>query len=195
MTDIQRLITSRRTVRQFKPEPVPRAVLERVVDAGRLAPSAANLQPLEFVLVDDPDLAAKVFPCLKWAAYIVPAGNPRPGREPRAYVVVLVNTEVREKMFEYDVGAAQENMILAAAGEGVASCWLLSVDRDALRDLLGVPDAYKIDSVLALGYPDEAPVAEELTDSVRYWKEADGSFHVPKRKLRDVLHVNGFKGV
>jgi nitroreductase len=186
------LIVSRRTVRQFKPDPVPRALLESLVDAGRLAPSAANLQPLEFVLVDEPSVRDEVFSCLKWAAYIAPAGNPAPGREPAAYVIVLVNEAVREKMYEYDVGAAQENMILAAAGEGVASCWLLSIDRDRLRVLLEVPEAYRIDSVLALGYPAEAPVAEEYGDSCRYWKDADGTLHVPKRKRTDVLHLNGF---
>jgi nitroreductase len=186
------LIVARRTVRQFKPESVPRSLLERVVDAGRLAPSAANLQPLAFILVDEPSVRAKVFPCLKWAAYIAPEGNPAPGREPAAYVVVLVDTAVREKMFEYDVGAAQENMILAAGAEGVASCWLLSIDRDELRSILKVPESFRIDSVLALGYPAETPVAEEYADSCRYWKDADGTLHVPKRKREAVLHINGF---
>ena len=192
MKAMYNLIVARRTVRQFKPEPVPRALLDRVVDAGRLAPSAANLQPLEFILVDEPALRAEVFPCLKWAAYIAPAGNPAPGREPAAYVVVLVNTALREKMFEYDVGAANENMILAARGEGVESCWLLSIDRERLRVILKVPESYRIDSVIAFGYPAEAPVAEEYTNSCRYWKDGDGTLRVPKRKRTDILHINGF---
>lgn len=192
MKKVYDLIVARRTVRQFKPDPVPRALLERLGNAARLAPSAANLQPLEFILVDEPSVRAEVFPCLKWAAYIAPAGNPAPGHEPTAYVVVLVNTAVREKMFEYDVGAAHENMILAAAGEGVASCWLLSIDRDRLRAIFKVPDSFRIDSVLALGYPAEAPVVEESSDSFRYWKDGDAVLHVPKRKRADILHVNGF---
>jgi nitroreductase len=186
------IIVSRRTVRQFRQESVPRLVLERIVEAGRLAPSAANLQPLEFILADEDAVRREVFPCLKWAAYIAPAGNPASGREPTAYVIVLVNTEVREKGFEYDVGAAMENMILAGLTEGVASCWLLSVDRDRLREIFAVPVTHKIDSVLALGYPAEEPKVEELKDSCRYWKEADGCFHVPKRKLRDVIHYGKF---
>ncbi len=192
MKKVYDLIGARRTVRSFRPDPVPRALLEGLVDAARLAPSAANLQPLEFIVVDEPALRAEVFPCLKWAAYIAPAGNPAPGHEPAAYVVALVNTEVREKMFEYDVGAAHENMILTAAGEGVASCWLLSIDRDRLRGILKVPETYRIDSVLALGYPAEAPVAEEYGDSCRYWKDGSGTLHVPKRKRADVIHINGF---
>ena len=95
-------------------------------------------------------------------------------------------------MFEYDVGAAMENMILAALGEGVGSCWLLSIDRDKLKGVLGVPDGYRIDCVLALGYPAEEPAAEDLTDSQKYWKDKDGRLHVPKRTLASVLHRNRF---
>ncbi len=184
------LAVSRRTIRQFGPEAVPRASLEKIVNAGRLAPSAANTQPLEFVAVDDRTLCAEVYPCLKWAAYITPAGNPKPGREPAAYIVVLVNTKLREKMYEYDVGAAMENMILTALDEGIGSCWLLSVDRDRVRTLLGIPEEFKIDCVLALGYPAEEPAAEALEDSCRYWKDQDGRLHVPKRRLDSVLHFN-----
>jgi len=186
------VIAGRRTIRRFKPEPVARELLERLVNVGRLAPSAANLQPLEFVVVDEAGLKAEVFPCLKWAAYIVPAGDPKPGEEPAAYIVTLANTKVREKMFEYDVGAAMENMILAALAEGVGSCWMLSIDRDKLRAVLGVPEDYRVDSVLALGYPAEEPAAEVMGESCRYWKDADGRLHVPKRALASVIHFNRF---
>ena len=185
-------IVDRRTIRRFKPDPVPRELLERLVDAGRLAPSAANLQPLEFIVVDGAGPGSAIFPCLKWAAYITPAGDPRPGEEPTAYVVTLANTKIREKMFEYDVGAAMENMILAALAEGVGSCWLLSIDRDELRAILGVPEHYRIDSVLALGYPAEDPAAEVAGDSIRYWKDAEGRLHVPKRAAASVAHINKF---
>jgi nitroreductase len=192
MNKMYDIIVSRRTVRQFQAESVPRLVLERIVEAGKLAPSAANLQPLEFILADEDAVRRNVFPCLKWAAYIAPAGNPAPGHEPTAYVIVLVNSNVRENGYEYDVGAAMENMILAGLTEGVASCWLLSVDRDKIREIFAVPVTHKIDSVLALGYPAEEPKVEEIKDSCRYWKEADGTFHVPKRRLKDVIHFGKF---
>ncbi len=186
------LAVERRTIRRFRPEPVPGELLTRLVEAARLAPSAANVQPLAYIVVDDPAKRAEVFPCLKWAAYIAPAGDPKGGEEPAAYVVTLVDTKLREKMFEYDVGAAMENMILAALAEGVGGCWMLSIDRDKLRGILGVPDQYRIDSVLALGYPAEEPAAEVMADSCRYWKDEAGRLHVPKRPLSSVLHRNGF---
>jgi len=186
------LILSRRSIRQFKPTPISRNILVRTVNAGRLAPSAANLQPLEFIAVEEEGLRSKVFPCLKWAAYIAPEGDSKPGQEPQAYVVILVNNRVREKGFEWDVGAAVENMILAAWEEGIGSCWLLSVDRDNLRSLLQIPEHFRIDSVLALGYPAESPVIEDMKDSVEYWKDEKGRLHVPKRRLDDVIHYNTF---
>jgi nitroreductase len=189
---IHDLIVARRTIRQYQPKSVDRAILERLVDAGRLAPSAANMQPLEFYVVGDPGLCAKVFPCLKWAAYIQPAGNPKPGQEPAAYIFVLVNTKIREKMYEYDVGAAAENICLSALGEGIASCWLISIDRPKIAEILEIPEGFRIDSVIALGYPAEVSTVEEFKDSPRYWKDPDGGFHVPKRSLRDVMHINKF---
>jgi len=185
-------IVGRRTIRRFKPDAVPRELLERLADAGRLAPSAANMQPLEFVVVDGAGPKAEIFPCLKWAAYIAPAGDPRPGEEPAAYIITLVNSKIREKMFEYDVGAATENMTLAALAEGVGSCWMLSIDRDKIRAILGIPEHYRIDSVLALGYPAEDPAAEVAGESIRYWKDAEGRLHVPKRERASVVHVNRY---
>jgi nitroreductase len=186
-------IISRRSIRQFKPRHISGEILENLVNAGRLAPSGANLQPLEFIVIDDAAIVERIFPCLKWAAYIAPEGNPRPGQEPTAYVVIVVNEKIRPQGFEWDVGAAMENMILTAWEEGIGSCWLLSIDRDSLRQILSVPETYRIDSVLALGYPAEESVVEELTESVEYWRDKQGRFHVPKRALKDIYHRNGFR--
>lgn len=186
------LIVSRRSIRQFKPETISPDILKDIANAGRLAPSVANRQPLEFLLVDEEGIRSEIFLCLKWAGYIAPEGNPKPGQEPRAYIVVLVNSKIREKRFEWDVGAAVENMCLAAWSKGIGSCWIISVDRDRMRSLFQVPDSYRIDSVLALGYPAEAPLIEDMKDSIEYWKDDEGRLHVPKRRLEDVIHFNRF---
>lgn len=186
------LMLSRRSIRQFKPDPISRDILEKLVNSARLAPSGANLQPLEFVVIDDEELRRQFFPCLRWAAYIAPEGNPKPGCEPTAYIVILVNGNVRESGFERDVGAAVENMILAAWEERIGSCWIGNADLNRIQKMLKIPENYKVDSVLALGYPDEDPIAEEMKDSVKYWKDSKGRLHVPKRRLYDVLHFNGF---
>jgi nitroreductase len=192
MPGLRPFFLDRRSVRRFLDRRPPRDLLVSLVDAARLAPSAANRQPLEFLLVDEPETCALLFPLLRWAAYISPQGNPPPGQEPTAYILTLVNTGIRDKGHEHDVGAAMMSMALAAWSEGLASCWLISVDREGARRLLSVPETHLIDSVLALGYPAETPATVDLTDSVRYWKDGEGRLHVPKRRLAEVLHINRF---
>ena len=184
------IIISRRSIRQFSPTPIPRALLEKIVNAGRLAPSASNLQPLEFIAVDDPATRRRVFACLHWAGYITPAGDPLPGQEPAAYIVPLVNLRVRRSGFDLDLGAAVENMILAAWNEGIGSCWIGALDAKAVGRIVRLPENFRLTCLLALGYPAEAPVVEEFAGSVKYWKDEAGVLHVPKKRLADILHFN-----
>ncbi len=189
---VYELIVKRRTIRRFKPDPISNELLNKLANAGRLAPSGANLQPLEFIVVTEAEVVNKVFPALKWAGYIAPAGNPPKGKRPMAYVIVLINTEIRSQGGEVDAAAAIENMILTALEEGVGSCWMGAIDRDQLRMIFNIPQKYQIDSVLALGYADESPVVEEVKDSIKYWKDEQGILHVPKRKLKDIIHINKY---
>ncbi len=186
------LILTRRSMRQFKPAPISKDILEKLVNSARLAPSGANLQSLEFVAIDDEELRNKLFSCLRWAAYIVPEGNPKAGCEPTAYIVILVNLDIRKSEYERDVGAAVENMILTAWEKRIGSCWIANADTNRIQKMLKIPENYKVDSVLALGYPDEEPRTEEMKDSVKYWKDSKGQLHVPKRRMEDILHFNGF---
>ena len=189
MDEVYRIILKRRSIRRFRQKNIPWVLLKKLVNAGRLAPSAANLQPCEYVIVNHPALLEKVFSTLKWAGYIVPAGNPPEGKKPTAYIIVLVNKEIN-KNGEEDAAAAIENMILVAAEKGIGSCWIASIERIKLRQILKIPGKYKIESVLALGYPDEKSVTEEFKDSIKYWKDKEGVLHVPKKRMESILHHN-----
>ncbi len=190
--DTHEAINKRRTIRRFEQRPIPFKILKKLIDSARLAPSAANLQPLEYFIVDDPPIVALVFETLKWAAYIAPAGDPPQGFRPTAYVVILVNQDIRQVEYERDVGAAAQSILLAAWEQEIGACWMTSVERKKLREILKVPSRYIIDSVIALGYKAENPQIEELTGSVQYWKDSQGNLHVPKRALKDILHQNRF---
>ena len=190
--DIYETIISRRSVRRFKDIPVPRQTLERCINAARLAPSAANLQPLEYIIVDDEHLLPQVFSTLQWANYIRPKGDPSPGNRPKAYIAVLKNSHVGVPSSVYDIGLAAENITLVALADGVGSCIFASVDRDKIRIILNIPADYEIPLVLALGYPDESPVEEPFDGSVKYWRDEDNVHHVPKKKLETVTHWNTF---
>lgn len=186
--DVYDAIFSRRSIRRFSQRPVAVEVLKRLVDAGRVAPSAANLQPLEYMVVLDKELCAEVFSCIGWAAYIKPKWSPAPEERPMAYIVVLVREENR--WYTWDVGLAAENIMLAAEGGGLGSCLLLNIQRERIREILQIPEQVGIDSVIALGYKAESSVIEPLDDSVKYWRDEQNVMHVPKRSLADILHIN-----
>ena len=190
--DVYEVTISRRSIRRFKDIPVPPQILERCVNAARLAPSAHNLQSLEYIIVNDDQLLADVFSTLGWAAYIRPAGDPPEGKRPKAYIVIVSNSSTATAFTAYDVGASMENIILVAWAEGIGSCPIANVNRDKLRKILNIPAEYEIPVVLALGYPDESPVKEPFDGSVKYWKDKEGVLHVPKKKLEMVQHWNTF---
>lgn len=190
MGKVYDLILKRRTIRRFKQNSISDNILEKLVNAARVSPSAANLQPLEYIIVRDKKILDEVFTTLKWAGYIAPAGNPKEEERPPAYIIVLVNRKIKEHGGNHDSGAAIENIILTALEEGIGSCWLGSIDRQKLKDILNVPEHLDIDSVLALGYPNEEPVMEEMKNSIKYWKDKDGILHVPKRKLSDIIRTS-----
>ncbi|MDD5061861.1 MAG: nitroreductase family protein [Candidatus Marinimicrobia bacterium] len=187
--ELIKIIKTRRTIRQFRSEAIDQSVLIECIDCARVAPSARNLQPLEYCLVTEPELVAEIFPLLKWAGYIAPDGNPRDGQHPIGYLVVLVNKDLMQSRHANDAGAAIENFILAAWAHGIGTCWIASVERLKLRPLLEIPEKYEIDSVIAFGFPAESPVLETASE-IRYWKDAEKVLHVPKKPMNTILHFN-----
>ncbi len=191
--DVYQAISTRRTIRRFQQKPIDPAVLERIVNAGRLAPSGANCQPVEFILVTQPDLCKQVFATTAWAGRVTPRRTPKPGQEPTAWVIVLLNSQRGPATATADAAAAIENMLLSAVEAGLGSCWIGSVERDRLAPILNVPDHCTIDSVVAFGYPDESPLAEDTDQDIAYYLDDKDVLHVPKRKLRDVLHREQYR--
>ncbi|MBN1444848.1 MAG: nitroreductase family protein [Candidatus Omnitrophica bacterium] len=190
--DVKEAIKKRRTIRRFKQQEISGKTLESLIDAARVAPSGMNIQPLEFIVVTEKDILDGIFPLLGWAGYLGPGGPPPEGKRPVCYIAVIYNKDIKTPTPSYDAGAAVENILLLATSEGVGTCWIGSVKRKELASILNLPYNYEIDSVIALGYPDESSVVEEFEGSIKYWKDADGKMHVPKRNIKDILHFNKF---
>ena len=180
-------ILKRRTIRKFNQKKIERPVLEKLINAARLAPSGANMQPLKYIIVDDADKVEEVFKHVKWAGYIAPAGNPGEGEKPVAYIGILVDTDIRSGGYELDIGAAAQNIFLTAEEEGIGTCWMGAIDRDAIKKALNIGEKYLLNTVVALGYPAESPVIVEENGSIKYFKDENGVLHVPKRKLSDII--------
>jgi nitroreductase len=183
------LILKRRTIRLFKSKRVSLKIIKKIIDAARVAPSAANLQFLEYLVVDREDLKEKIFPFTRWAGYVYPRRVPPQGRRPSFYIVILINKEKSKAPDLRDVGAAAENILLSLVCFGLGGCWIASLNRRGLRRVLDIPTKYKIDSLVACGWPAESPVVEEK-EAVRYWLDKADRLHVPKRPLKSIFHYN-----
>ncbi len=186
---IEDLVRKTRSVRRFRQE---RAVgietLKELVDVARLAASGGNKQPLKYVLSSAADKNAQIFGCLAWAAYLKDWPGPAEGERPAAYIVVLGDTALGVTL-DCDLGIAAQTLLLAATDRGLAGCMIGAIDRGALSRALEPPPGLKILLVIALGWPAEAVVLETLgpEGDVRYWRDAQGVHHVPKRRLEDVV--------
>lgn len=190
MASVYEAICQRRTIRRFKQDSIPETNLEDLVNAARMAPSGSNIQPCEYIIVNDPNLIDDLFSYLKWAAYIAPAGDPKVGERPVCYIIVLIDVRKKRHGGEVDAAAGIQNILIAAFDMGIGSCWLGSIHRKKIKTLFRIPHYMIVDSVIALGYPDEKPVIEEGLDTIKYWKDEKDVLHVPKRRLEEICHKN-----
>ena len=159
------LIKKRRSVRNYRPDPVAKDLLEKIVDAGRLAATAINIQPWEFIVIIDPGRRKELAGITDHGKFIKDAG---------ACIAVVVKDT---KYYLEDGSAATENILLSATELGLGSCWVAGDKKpyaDKILSFLGVPDGYKLVSLIAVGYPEG-----DLPDPA-------------KRPLSEVLHWERF---
>ena len=158
--DALEAIRKRRSIRAYTGEALPKADLEAVVDAGRLAASGYNRQPWDFVVVTD---HATIEALTFVAPWIAQAGA----------VIAVVVSPLAEFWLE-DASAAVENMLIAATALGYGSCWLEGGTKRheaALKPLLGVPDDKRLLTLVPLGVPAAWPAPEKRSlDDVIHWE-------------------------
>ncbi|MHA2392991.1 MAG: nitroreductase family protein [Promethearchaeota archaeon] len=182
------IIYKRRTIRRFKQDPVSLDILKKLVDFARVAPMAKNVQAMDFIIVENPEVRKKLFPLVSWAGSLPQdQRTPEKGREPTAYIILLVNKNVKPAYVDFDVGAAAENILLGAVEFGLGCCWMGAINFRKIKALFEIPDHYVIKQVISIGYPDEESVMEPYKDSFTYWKDNNGKMHVPKRSLDEVI--------
>lgn len=183
------LVKNNRSRRRFHQDSnVDMETLRQLVGLARLAPSARNLQPLKYILSNTAEKNAGIFSCLSWALDLKGWGGPVEGERPSAYIVILGDAEMA-KTFGCDHGIAAQTIMLGAVDKGLGGCIMASINRDRLRELLAIPARYEILLVLALGKPKEQVIVEPVGKSgdIKYWRDAMGIHHVPKRALEDII--------
>ena len=147
------VVRERRSIRKYRPDPIPQAKMDQVLEAARLAPSWANSQCWSFVVVTDPKAKRRLAEAgnewIEHAPAIVAAcaDMKRSGmKKDQAYYLV-------------DVGIAMEHLVLAATDQGLGTCWIGWFDEDKAKKALGVPKDMRVVALTPLGYPDEKPEA------------------------------------
>lgn len=170
--DFNELIQTRESIRDYDPErTVNHQIIKRILDAGRLAPSAANRQPWKFILVSSADMLKKVKECyhkpwFKDAPHILIVSGDMNASWTRSYDGY--------NSLETDLAIAMDHMILAAENEGVGTCWIAAFDSSILYKVLGLSDHEKVFAITPLGYPHEGfnkksnKIRKELKEVVKY---------------------------
>jgi nitroreductase len=161
-------ISSRRDVRKFQDEKLPDSALDRILEAGRRAPSSRNTQPWDFIVVTDPEQLADL--ALVWQ------GAGHVAHSAATVAVVVPDLDDRREIAYFDVGQAVMSMMLAAADLGIGSGHAAVSDQDLARRVLQLPEDRICAHLVPLGYPAERPL--ELRER-------------PKRRpFDDVVHRN-----
>ena len=163
--------------------------LRELVDLARLSASAANKQPLKYILSCDPDRNAIVFSTLAWAASLKDWPGPSGGERPSAYIIILEDKGLSNPYVKYDVGIAAQSILLGAVEKGLGGCMIASIKREQLREKLAISANYEILLVVALGRPKEEVVIDNISSSgdITYWRDGNRVHHVPKRPLEDII--------
>ena len=188
---LREIVLKNRSYRRFDAgHPVALSTLEDLVGLARFTPSAANRQPLKYVLSCEPACNALIFGTLAWAASLPQWPGPDPSERPGAYIVLLLDTTI-SKAADVDVGIVAQTILLGAVERGLGGCMFLNIRKEALARSLELPAHLTVALVIALGKPVEKVVLEDRPAGapITYYRDPDQTHHVPKRPLAELIHA------
>ncbi|KPJ71213.1 nitroreductase [candidate division TA06 bacterium DG_78] len=149
------VIKERKSVRKYKPDPIPDDVLNRILEAGRIAPSAKNIQPWHFVVIQNPEIKEMVAEACRGQRFMAEAP------------VIICGCALEDiawgrmggymSSFAVDLAIAMEHMILAATNEGLGTCWVGAFVEKDVKKILKIPDNVRVVALTPVGYPAEVP--------------------------------------
>jgi nitroreductase len=171
--DIFDAIAQRKSIRSYASTPIPEDVLVKVLEAARLAPSAANLQPWHFIIITDKDRRASIAKACKYGKFLA---------ESPVVIVGCGNKKTSPKWYVVDTTIALEHMVLSATGLQLGTCWIGSFNDKDIRSILMIPNEYEVVALIALGYTrDKIDPLAGIVHAVR-----------PRRKLQEIISRETF---
>jgi len=181
--DILNLLKSRRSIRVYQDKPIPQDLLLQILEAGRWAATAANLQPWHFIVVTDPETRKGIGEVARF--FFV---NSHVGKAP---VVIVVGFDTRKGEYgRYDSTLAGGNMMTLASSLGLGTCWIGAFDEPKVKEILEIPEPIEVIALITLGYPEEkaeVPPRVEL-EKIVHWESWS---NVRRRTLKDGMLRSG----
>jgi nitroreductase len=158
--DFTKVVQKRRSIRRYKPDPVPDNLIKKILESARVAPSASNRQPCHFIIVKDPE---------KKKALGLREGT----AEAPVIIVGCTDPTLSPTWHLVDFAIAFEHIVLAATNLGLATCWQGRLENETIKKVLNIPGTIKVVAVTPLGYPAEKPEPKErktLSEMVHHEK-------------------------
>ena len=181
-------LKGRRSIRSFSPCKVEEEKLAQIREAARFYPSAANLQPLKFAILQEKNRLDAALSHTRWAGYL-PDYELREGMYPPALLLVLGDKTICRE-FEFSAGAATNQIMLAATELGLATC-CLGLGKGPKAEILKIAgldeERFELLYAIALGYSDQTSRSVDMVDSCEYYLDEKGNFLVPKRKAEEIF--------
>ena len=187
--NFKELVKANRTCRRYDgTKSITRQDLLDLVDLVRYTPSGMNKQALRFALVADEETKARVFDNIFWAGFLKDWDGPIEGERPGGYILVFDDNDYGRAMVE-DVGIAGQTLALGARAGGKAVCIFKAFKEKEINEALGLGDNFNLLMVVAVGYPLEEVVIDDIHagDDFKYYGDQDQVHHVPKIVTEDLL--------
>ncbi|MEM2897025.1 MAG: nitroreductase family protein [Candidatus Bathyarchaeia archaeon] len=169
--DVFEAIKKRRSIRNYKPDPIPDEFIEKVIDAARWAPSAHNAQPWEFIIIKDKELLRRLSKTHVYSGFL---------KDSPLAIAACVDQNKSPNHFVEDCSAAIQNLLLAATALGLGTCWIAVYRHEDdksevyVREVLSIPENFRVIALISIGYPAHAPAPPGRVD------------------LKNLIHVNRF---
>ena len=167
-------IQKRYSCRKYLEKDIPKDLILKILEAARLAPSAGNIQPWFFIIVNDKEKKEIIAKSGRWASFIEKAP---------IVIVGCGNKEASPKWYEVDVSIAMEHMVLEATELGLGTCWVGSFDEKKVKEILKIPEKYEVIALLAIGYPAEKiDIMGKMLHLIK-----------PRKKIEEIFSFNEYE--
>lgn len=147
--DLFETVEKRRSIRKFRPNPIPDKDLKNILEAGRLAPSGGNRQPWSFIVVRKPETKKKLAAVANLQRFIADADT---------VLIALGDPAVSKSLYKQDPMIAIEHMVLASTALGYGTCWIGAFNENDVKEIAKVPENMTVIALLPIGVPDETPL-------------------------------------